>query len=103
MAILPDVIHEFRRHKAMADRAIAGIDDEALFRRLGRGGQPDRPDRQAHGRQPRVAVDRLPHRRRREAHPQSRRRVRRRRPRHRAALLAKWEAGWASSSRPSTA
>ena len=40
MAILSDIIYEFRRHKTMADRAIAEIDDEALFRRWGEAVNP---------------------------------------------------------------
>ncbi len=94
MAILPDVIHEFRRHKTMADRAIAGIDDEALFRRWGEAVNPialivkhmggnlasrwtdfltadgEKPGRNRDGEF--VVDDRDT----------------------RAALLAKWEAGW---------
>lgn len=40
MAILSDIVYEFRRHKAMADRAMAEIDDEAFFRRGGEAVNP---------------------------------------------------------------
>lgn len=33
--LLTDLTHEFRKHKQMADRAIAGLTDEALFRKPG--------------------------------------------------------------------
>ncbi len=31
--LLPNLLHEFRRHKDLADRAIASLDDEQFFRR----------------------------------------------------------------------
>jgi len=33
--LLPDVAHEFRRHKSLADRALADLSDEQFFRRPG--------------------------------------------------------------------
>jgi uncharacterized damage-inducible protein DinB len=40
MALLADILYEFRRHKAMVDRAISGIDDEAFFLRRGEAVNP---------------------------------------------------------------
>jgi uncharacterized damage-inducible protein DinB len=31
--ILPDLLHEFRRHRVLAERAVAELDDEAFFAR----------------------------------------------------------------------
>jgi hypothetical protein len=32
-AVLPDLLHEFRRHRALAERAMSDLDDEAFFTR----------------------------------------------------------------------
>jgi len=39
-AFLEDVLMEFRRHKRLADRAIAELDDETFFKRPGAGVNP---------------------------------------------------------------
>lgn len=33
MSLLPSLLHELRRHKSLADQAMASLDDEAFFRR----------------------------------------------------------------------
>jgi uncharacterized damage-inducible protein DinB len=38
--LIADLTHEFRRHKALADRALAGLTDEAYFRRPGEAVNP---------------------------------------------------------------
>jgi uncharacterized damage-inducible protein DinB len=35
MPVLADFVHEFRRHKGLADRAMTELDDESFFRRPG--------------------------------------------------------------------
>jgi hypothetical protein len=39
-SLLEDVTHEFRRHKAMADKALSGLDDDAFFKRPGKAVNP---------------------------------------------------------------
>jgi hypothetical protein len=34
-ALIQDLLHEFRRHKALADRAMAGLNDQQFFERPG--------------------------------------------------------------------
>jgi hypothetical protein len=38
--LLTDILHELRRHKSLADKAIAGLDDDAFFRRPGEAVNP---------------------------------------------------------------
>jgi uncharacterized damage-inducible protein DinB len=38
--LIPDLQHEFRRHRRLAERAIEQLDDEAFFRRPGRQVNP---------------------------------------------------------------
>lgn len=38
--VLTDILHELRRHKNLADKAMAGLDDDAFFRRPGEAVNP---------------------------------------------------------------